>query len=106
MDGNAAGQFHDALRFHSRRDQSGDMRPNRAGSFGNLGDQQILIKTIEKATITWTTVDGTSHAIRGEKHLAWRNTYRSRHEVPGIPAPHLRIVSTATATGRGCSPRG
>jgi hypothetical protein len=46
-----------------------------------------------------------SHRPRG-KHLAWRNTDRSRHEVPGIPAPHLRMVSTATATGRGRSPRG
>jgi hypothetical protein len=38
----------------------------RRVSFGNLGDQQILIKTIEKATITWTTADGTSRTVPAE----------------------------------------
>jgi len=38
-----------------------------AGSFTNSGDQQILAKTIDKATITWTTADGTTYTPSGDK---------------------------------------
>ena len=40
-----------------------------AGSFGSSTDQKILGETIDKATITWTTADGTSHAVSAKSIL-------------------------------------
>lgn len=87
-----------------------------AGSFGSSTDQKILGETIDRATITWTTADGTSHAVSAKsilrdsvptapdgisvRYLPPPSPGKPPMKIPPWTGPNIR----ATTPGEACEP--
>lgn len=63
-----------------------------AGSFSSSSDQKILSDTIDKATLTWTTADGTSPTVTAGSILRGEVPIGAAYLPPALPGqPIVKI---------------